>query len=166
GIDNAVALARQARPAEVFLCLVAADPAIAIPECLAVTQPQAVDHAVADKPVVGGRVWWRQRVRTDARQQAVEFARNLALDRKFVAAAFHAHRGVRPFQERIAAAHRNAFLSLFSEPANGAGECGCGHRLSLPALSSTDDDGVGLMVKAVCYGVNDIQVPGRMHEDL
>ena len=39
-------------------------------------------------------------------------------------------------------------------------------RLSLPALSSTDDDRVGLMVKAVCCGVNDIQVPGSMHEDL
>ena len=57
---------------------VGTDPAIAIPERLAVPKAYPVDHAVAGKPVIGGRVGLGDRVWADAQVATVEGGRDFA----------------------------------------------------------------------------------------
>src|SRR2546421_631791 len=62
-----------------------ADPAIAVPVRLAVTQAHAVDHAVAGKPVVGLRVDVSDGIRPIAQVPPVEMSRDSAGDGVLVA---------------------------------------------------------------------------------
>jgi hypothetical protein len=74
--------AGEARLAEGPRDLVVLDEAVAVPEGLALLQPDAVDHAGADEPVVGPRVLRVERVRVGANPQepAVEVLGDLAGD--------------------------------------------------------------------------------------
>ena len=68
GVDGVAAVARpgRARFAQRLADRGRADPAVAVPERLAVLEPQPVHHAVADEPVVAGGGRRADRVGADA----------------------------------------------------------------------------------------------------
>ena len=78
-VEIAVARSGSGRHAQRRAHRARADPAVAIPQRLPVLQRDAVDHAVADEPVIAGRIG-RNRVRADPQVAPVQRRRDRAGD--------------------------------------------------------------------------------------
>ena len=103
GVDRIVhpaARAGRGRQARNFFQRARADVAVAIPPRPALRDPHAVDHAVADEPVVAARVGMF-RVRPDPQVSPVERGRDRPRDRQVFQRQLLLHRCVEPLREGI-----------------------------------------------------------------
>src|SRR4029079_8279831 len=88
---HAVARAGRLGPAQRLHRVVRAHVAVAVRDRTTAAEPQAVHHAGAGEPVVGGGVRIRHRVRSDAQQPPLELGRDLPLDGEVLDVDLFAH---------------------------------------------------------------------------